>query len=483
MGMILFEDMNGEYRFFGNDDTERFAVGRMDFSSMTKYLMFCKASLFGDKETAWEIYKEWDIRIIRGYGANVKGFDEIVWNGERAIILARGLKAKFDQNPARIADLIRTGEEMLVYCHPRDPEFGIGLWADDPEALHPEQWKGLNLLGFALMELRAVYQAQMPEGAIREIRKKAGNESRIGMMEALNGVGIRMKEDTCRYEPYTGDEPYIYLNYSPKYLSEAFRFVELLNRIGFRVWYDETVTDGRLWTAERSDAIERSFLVMDLDNHEDDVPLVRYLAKAFADVLEIPVVEFTMPTEAEDRKALPETCTALLEEAGMTPGMTWPEGEKPRELKEDLVLQYYEHYGQKYYSKPYDRDWRWANLRTREIFDARNRRVNGKAGLRLLRGCYVEGEAEPDFLSDEELYRASVWKRKCFDAVRKGDTPDYIGTPKDWKFIRRLSNVQGQAIPEIDQEYRARKARLDRDARDYPYMDEFEYLSTRGEDD
>lgn len=480
--MILFEEMNGEYRFFGNDYQERFAVGRMDFSSMTQYLMFCKASLFGDKETAWEIYKEWDTGIIRRYGANVKGFDELVWNGERAIILARGLKAKFDQNPAYIADLIRTGEEMLVFCDSRDSEFGIGLWSDDPEALRPEQWKGLNLLGFALMELRAVYQGQMPEGAILEIREKTGNGSRIGVMEALNGVGIRMKEDTCRYKPYTGEEPYIFLSYSPKDLSEAFRFIEFLNREGYRVWYDETVTDGRMWSAERSDAIERSFLVMDFDTGGKEVPLVRYLAKEFADVLEIPVIEFEMPKDIEDRKALLQTVPALLEEKGLTPGMTRPEGEKQRELKEDLVLQYFEHYGQKYYSKPYDRDWHWANLRTREIFDARGRRVKGKAGVGLSRGRYVEREAEPAFLSDEELYRASVWKRKCFDCVRKSAEPDYIGTPKDWEFIRRLSNLQGQAVPEIDREYRARKARLDRDARDYPYMDEFEYLNTRGED-
>jgi len=32
--------------------------------------------------------------------------------------------------------------------------WGIGLAADDPQAMHPEQWRGLNLLGFALMDVR-----------------------------------------------------------------------------------------------------------------------------------------------------------------------------------------------------------------------------------------------------------------------------------------------------------------------------------------
>ena len=481
--MIRFRKTNGEYGFFCNDYPETFTVERLAFSSMTKYLMFCKARLFDDRETAWEIYKEWDTGIIRNYGKIVKGFDENIWNGQRSIILARGLKAKFDQNPAYISDLLRTGEEMLVCCDPLDPEFGIGLRPDDPECLNPEKWKGLNLLGFALMELRAVYQAQMPEGALHEIREKTGAGSRIGLMEALNGVGIRMKEDTCRCRPYTGEEPYIYLSYSPGDLIEGFRFVEFLNKLGFHVWYDEFIADGRIWTAERSDAIERCFLVMDFDNGEKKVSEVRFLARTFAEVLEIPVVDFVMPTDVEERKALSETCPALLEEAGLTPGMTWPGGEQQREPKWDLVLEYYQHYAEKYYRKPWDKNWLWVNFRTREVFDSKNRRVKGKVKQRLVRDRYVDRDDEPIFLTDEELYRALGWKWKSYDAVRKSAAPGYIGTPKDWEFIRRLSELRGQAVPEIEKEYRAAGERLDRDRRDYPYMDEFEYLNTGGEED
>ena len=478
--MILFKEINDDYGFFCNDYPETFAVGRLTFSSMTQYLMFCKARLFEDRETAWEICKAWDTRIIRDYGKIVKGFDENIWNGQRSIILARGLKAKFDQNPAFIADLIRTGEEMLVCCDPLDPEFGIGLWPSDPECLHPEQWKGLNLLGFALMELRAVYQAQMPEGEIREIREKAGIGSRLGLMEALDGQGIRMKDYSIRFKPYRGEEPYIYLNYSPGDFIDALRFVEFLNRQGFNVWYDEFIRDGRMWTAERSDAIERCFLVMDYDNGDKKVSEVRFLAREFAEILEIPVVDFVMPAELEDRKLLPQTVPALLEEAGLTPGMTWPEGEKQREPKWDLVLQYYEHYGEKYYRKPWDTNWRWVNMRTREVFDSKDRRIKGKVKPRLVRDRYVDRADEPVFLSDEELYRASGWKWKCYDAAPKSAAPDYIGTPKDWEFAGRLASLRGERIPEIEREYRAAKDRMDKDARDYPYMDEFEYISSGG---
>ena len=302
-------------------------------------------------------------------------------------------------------------------------------------------------------------------------------------MEALDGEGIRMKEYSIRFKPYIGEEPYIYLNYSPGDFIDALKFVEFLNRQGFRVWYDEFITDGRMWTAERSDAIERCYLVMDYDNGDKKVSDVRFLAREFAEILEIPVVDFVMPEELEDRKQLPQTVPALLEEAGLTPGMTWPEDEKQREPKWDLILQYYEHYGEKYYRKPWDTNWRWVNMRTREVFDSKDRRIKGKVKPRLVRDRYVDRADEPVFLSDEELYRASGWKWKCYDAAPKSAAPDYIGTPKDWEFAGRLASLRGERIPEIEREYRAAKARFDKAARDYPYMDEFEYISTGGGED
>jgi ribA/ribD-fused uncharacterized protein len=43
---------------------------------------------------------------------------------------------------------------VLVEASPSDRIWGIGLAADSAEAMNPEQWRGLNLLGFALMEAR-----------------------------------------------------------------------------------------------------------------------------------------------------------------------------------------------------------------------------------------------------------------------------------------------------------------------------------------
>ena len=42
----------------------------------------------------------------------------------------------------------------MVEASPRDRIWGIGLEKNNPDAAIPEKWRGLNLLGFALMAVR-----------------------------------------------------------------------------------------------------------------------------------------------------------------------------------------------------------------------------------------------------------------------------------------------------------------------------------------
>ena len=54
------------------------------------------------------------------------------------------------------AYLVGTCDRVLVEASPRDRIWGIGMGADDPAAERPSEWRGQNLLGFALMQARAV---------------------------------------------------------------------------------------------------------------------------------------------------------------------------------------------------------------------------------------------------------------------------------------------------------------------------------------
>jgi predicted NAD-dependent protein-ADP-ribosyltransferase YbiA (DUF1768 family) len=73
----------------------------------------------------------------------------------RARILYRGNIAKFSQNPDMLRQLLATGDRILVEASPLDRIWGIGLRGDDPRASDRASWQGLNLLGEALMRVRA----------------------------------------------------------------------------------------------------------------------------------------------------------------------------------------------------------------------------------------------------------------------------------------------------------------------------------------
>ncbi len=55
--------------------------------------------------------------------------------------------------------LAGTGSRVLAEASPRDRIWGTGLAAGDERAGSPERWPGLNLLGFALMEVRRQLRA------------------------------------------------------------------------------------------------------------------------------------------------------------------------------------------------------------------------------------------------------------------------------------------------------------------------------------
>jgi len=50
--------------------------------------------------------------------------------------------------------LLATGNTILAEASPYDCKWGIGLSADDPRARNPAEWRGGNLLGEVLMEVR-----------------------------------------------------------------------------------------------------------------------------------------------------------------------------------------------------------------------------------------------------------------------------------------------------------------------------------------
>jgi ribA/ribD-fused uncharacterized protein len=132
-----------------------FTLDGETFPSAEHCMMFRKAQLFGDEPAAMSCLRASTPKQVKAIGRAVRNFDEDTWNAQRSRIVVAANTAKFEQNEALRAFLISTGEQVLVEASPTDAVWGIGLSADDPRAHDPRSWPGLNLLGFALMEVRA----------------------------------------------------------------------------------------------------------------------------------------------------------------------------------------------------------------------------------------------------------------------------------------------------------------------------------------
>ncbi|MEU9995093.1 NADAR family protein [Streptomyces sp. NPDC050848] len=131
-----------------------FEVEGVRYATAEHWMMAAKARLFGDPEAERAALSSRTPAEAKKAGRLVRGFDETVWERERFAIVVEGSVHKFASDEALRAFLIGTGDRVLVEASPLDRVWGIGLAADDPRATDPSRWRGLNLLGFALMEAR-----------------------------------------------------------------------------------------------------------------------------------------------------------------------------------------------------------------------------------------------------------------------------------------------------------------------------------------
>ncbi len=132
-----------------------FEVDGARYATAEHWMMAGKARLFGDDACLAQILAARDPGEVKALGRQVRGFREDTWNANRFEIVVQGNVHKFSQHEALAGYLRGTARRVLVEASPRDRVWGIGLSASNPNAERPEQWRGLNLLGFALMEARA----------------------------------------------------------------------------------------------------------------------------------------------------------------------------------------------------------------------------------------------------------------------------------------------------------------------------------------
>jgi ribA/ribD-fused uncharacterized protein len=156
-GFLLFWK-TGDY--MSNWHLSPFSVDGINFNCAEQWMMYSKAMLFGDTQTATAILKEPVPRNQKALGRKVKGFDSEIWKEKCFDILVKGCFQKFVQNPEMKKKILDTHELVLVEASPHDDIWGVGMDEDHPDITNPDKWLGLNLLGMVLMEVRRLLREQ-----------------------------------------------------------------------------------------------------------------------------------------------------------------------------------------------------------------------------------------------------------------------------------------------------------------------------------
>lgn len=132
---------------------KEFSVNGIFYPTAEHFMMAEKARLFNDNQTLEEILKAKTPAEAKKLGRKVKDFNEKKWLENRFKIVVEGNYHKFS-DPEYKVFLLGTANKIIVEASPVDTIWGIGLAQDSEKVYNPTMWRGLNLLGFALMEVR-----------------------------------------------------------------------------------------------------------------------------------------------------------------------------------------------------------------------------------------------------------------------------------------------------------------------------------------
>ena len=168
------EEPNG---FLSNWYRSDFELDGMKFTSAEQYIMYRKCMAFGDTVRAKAVMATDDTAEQQSIARGVSGYNNQVWNGIRQPVAMRALAAKFGQNEELGRALSATGNAYLVECAGSDRIWACGLRLDDPARRDIRNWKGTNILGFALMEVRGMLSG----GIQADTEKQAGLEYQSGI--------------------------------------------------------------------------------------------------------------------------------------------------------------------------------------------------------------------------------------------------------------------------------------------------------------
>lgn len=141
---------------YSNWHPSKFEMQGNQFVNSEQAMMYEKAKLMGDLNIMEKVLQTKNPKDIKALGRQVTPWNEDLWQKHRLEIVTKVCLAKFRTNPDMAQKLKNTGGKIIVEASPYDKVWGIGMKDNEEGVENPANWKGLNLLGEALMKVRAM---------------------------------------------------------------------------------------------------------------------------------------------------------------------------------------------------------------------------------------------------------------------------------------------------------------------------------------
>ena len=144
-----------KYKCFSQFYPSKFTIDAITYNCAEQWMMASKARTFiGNDAILANILLADNPVAIKSYGRAVKNYDDNIWTNIRYDIVVKGNYAKFSQNKELKQLLLDTKDAILVEASKYDKVWGVGLDMHNVDIKDQTKWKGLNLLGKALMQVR-----------------------------------------------------------------------------------------------------------------------------------------------------------------------------------------------------------------------------------------------------------------------------------------------------------------------------------------
>lgn len=147
---------------YSNFHNCRFTYKGHEFTNSEQAFMWCKAVFFKDQEAANGLLQMAnDPMSAKMLGRLVRNYNDEEWSKVRYQFMYEVCLEKFRQNEYLKKDILETGDLCFVEASPTDRIWGIGLDEKDPAIYIESKWRGQNLLGKVLNDVRKTLKEEV----------------------------------------------------------------------------------------------------------------------------------------------------------------------------------------------------------------------------------------------------------------------------------------------------------------------------------